>query len=206
MEVSGESDVKFVVWDRRWTIIASWLPDAADVGAVVSADGAGNLARAMRGETVLFGPEVLRSDGTGFVPETELPVMAEIVPVRNEKGQAIATMLVRGIGMFDDFDSIFRQASETSGLDVYAVDADGLMISNSSLGGQAIPDSSRSACLLRPSDPGANPISRRYEVGVSSATAAHLRSQRGIFGSIECSVGRVSKLPRRACRWCLAMD
>jgi len=129
--LSSNEDIKFVVWDQKGTIIASWLDDRVDVGGKVTPQGAGNLARVMRGETVLFGPEVLQSDDTGFVPETDRPVMAIMVPVRDSDSEIVASMLIRGFDMFSDFDAILSQASQASGLDVYAVDGDGTMISNS---------------------------------------------------------------------------
>ena len=129
--LSQSPDIKYVVWDRTGTIIASWLEDGGDIGSTVAPEGAGNLARAMRGETVLFGPAILQSDVSGFTPETDLPVMAEIMPVRNESDRVIATMLIRGFGMFDAFDSIFQRASQAGGLDVYAVDRAGTMVTNS---------------------------------------------------------------------------
>jgi hypothetical protein len=43
----------------------------------------------------------------------------------------VAALLVRGISTFEDFDEMFREISQTSGLDVYAVDRRGDMITNS---------------------------------------------------------------------------
>ena len=129
--LSEQPDIKYVVWDRTGRIVASWLKDGADIGGSVAPDGAANLARAMRGETVLFGPAVLQPEESGFNPETDLPVMAEILPIRDDADQVVATMLIRGFGMYANFDDICRQASEAGGLDVYAVNADGDMITNS---------------------------------------------------------------------------
>ena len=130
-ELSGHEDVKFVVWDRTGTTVASWLPDQADIGTLIAPSGAGDLGRVMRGETVLFGPARLKNHGNGFIPETQAPVMASIVPIRNDKNEVVAAMLVRGINMFDDFDALLREASQTSGLDVYAINLSGTMVSNS---------------------------------------------------------------------------
>ncbi|MEO1617409.1 MAG: serine/threonine protein kinase, partial [Planctomycetota bacterium] len=159
--VSEREDIKYVIWDRTGQIIASWVPDGSDIRGQVSPQGAGNLARAMRGETVLYGPEILEYDpSSGFVPETEAPVMAEIMPIRDESGRVVATMLVRGFGMFDAFDEIFRQASENGGLDVYAVNRAGLMVSNSRAATQLLVDPDAPeingdgvACRLRVSNP-----------------------------------------------------
>lgn len=156
--VSQRSDIKYVVWDRTGRIIASWLEDGSDIGSHVSPEGAGNLARAMRGETVLFGPQILQSDTTGFEPETIQPVMAEIMPIRDSQGKVVATMLIRGFGMYQDFDEIFYQASDAGGLDVYAVSQSGLMLTNSATAtSQVAPDTddlSPIACRLRITDPG----------------------------------------------------
>ena len=158
--MSETPDIKYVVWDRSGMIIASWLPDKADIGGNVSPEGAGNLHRALRGETILYGPEILQAEGTGFVPETALPVMAEIIPIRDDQDRIIAAMLLRGIGIFQDFDQIFQQASSDDSLDVYAVNHDGTMISNSlhatSLLTQNVLalESEFVACKLRVSDPG----------------------------------------------------
>lgn len=158
IELTGRKEIKYVVWDRTGKIIASWLADAADIGGSVSPDGAANLARAMRGETVLFGPEILREDGSGFRPETQSPVMAEILPVRDDLGRVVATMLIRGFGMYDALEELCREASRSGGLDVYAVNASGVMVTNSPkavewLSGDDAANFSVS-CRLRVSDPG----------------------------------------------------
>jgi tRNA A-37 threonylcarbamoyl transferase component Bud32 len=129
--LSQNPNIKYVIWDRTGTIIASWLDDGADLGATVAPDGAANLARAMRGETVLYGPELLREEGTGFIPETDRPVMAEIMPVEDESGRIIGAMLIRGFGMFSSFDDVFRKSSESGSFDIYAVNSSGVMVSNS---------------------------------------------------------------------------
>lgn len=158
--LSKTPDIKFVVWDRSNVIMASWLPDQSDIGGTVAPDGAANLTRAGRGETVLFGPAILHSDDTGFVPETDLPVMAEIVPIRDDNERVIATMLIRGFGMYQEFDSLFNHASSGGGLDVYAVDRKGTMVSNSvqatGLLTQSVLEIEQDfvACNLRASDPG----------------------------------------------------
>ncbi|MEM6470863.1 MAG: protein kinase [Planctomycetota bacterium] len=163
--VSSRENIKYVIWDRTGRIIASWLPDGSDLGGYVSPQGTGNLARAIEGETVLFGPEILEQDqSSGFVPETRRPVMAEIIPIKDRSGDVIATMLVRGFGMFEAFDEIFRTASVDGGLDVYAVNRLGYMINNSGAavslmfddeasGTDSTPNDTFVACRLRVSDP-----------------------------------------------------
>lgn len=170
--LSGTDEIKFVVWDRAGMILASWLDDRADVGSSVSPSGAANLARAMRGETVLFGPEILVADTQGFVPETTSPVMAEIVPIYSDDNRIVAVMLIRGFNMFEEFDSLFRQSSSSRDLDVYAINRAGQMISNSpdaqSLAMQEVLKipAEEIAVNLRVSDPQVE-ISREVQSGLS---------------------------------------
>ncbi|MEM0927469.1 MAG: hypothetical protein AAGJ83_15590, partial [Planctomycetota bacterium] len=167
---SGEDEIKYVVWDRTGRIIASWLPDASDIGGSVPPDGAVNLARAMRGETVLFGPEILQQDqSSGFIPETDRPVMAGIIPIDDGDGHVVATMLIRGFGMFDAFDALFRRATAESTLDVYAVNREGFMISNSSNALDVLAEPQEPvtgdpfvACRLRVSDPSGSSSADRF--------------------------------------------
>jgi eukaryotic-like serine/threonine-protein kinase len=128
--LSGVDNVKFVVWSDNFKIIASWLPDRADVGDPVHPSGAANLARVMSGETVLFGPERPRSTN-GVPPETTLPVMAIIVPIRDGQGKVIAAMLVRDIGMFEEFSQRFIDLAVSRNLDAYAINANGVMVTDS---------------------------------------------------------------------------
>ncbi|MEM9828126.1 MAG: serine/threonine protein kinase [Planctomycetota bacterium] len=130
-QLSGRNEVKFVVWNSSLTTIASWLPERTDVGMQVHPDGAANLARVFSGETVLYGPARLEEDIPGFTPETNRPVMAILVPVRNDSGKIIAALLVRGLNWFDEFSSLFADISVSRGMDLYAADADGVMLTAS---------------------------------------------------------------------------
>ncbi|MGB7346134.1 MAG: serine/threonine-protein kinase [Pirellulaceae bacterium] len=170
-EISGFQDVSYVVWDRAGTTLASSQADRADVGTAISPSGAANLSRVMRGERVLFGPARLSqqpdegiqepaAQSANQLPENDAPVMANLVPVRNAQDQIVAALMVRGIDTFNDFDEMFRKVSVTSGLDVYAVDRRGVMITNSPNALNAasrvelelMPD--QIAANLRVSDPG----------------------------------------------------
>ncbi|QEF99376.1 Serine/threonine-protein kinase PknB [Stieleria maiorica] len=175
---SQQPDIKYVVWDRTGRVIASWLPDGADVGGNVAPDGAADLARAMRGETVLFGPKILTADDNGFRPEMQSPVMAEILPIHDDGGRVVATMLIRGFGMYEALDQIFREASGTAGLDVYAVNSAGVMVTNSPRAqtwlvddgdGDGREDDGRVSCRLRVSDP---------DTSAASATKLNLHLRR----------------------------
>ncbi|MCS7470714.1 protein kinase [Stieleria sp. ICT_E10.1] len=171
---SKQPDIKYVVWDRTGKVLASWLVDGADVGGNVAPDGAANLARAMRGETVLFGPEILIADESGVQPETRLPVMAEILPIRDDNGRVVATIMIRGFGMYDALDRIFREASNAGGLDVYAVNANGIMVTNSPRAVDWLTldasDNDSVSCRLRVSDPGTSAASAAQLAGLVRRT------------------------------------
>ena len=110
-ELSGNADVKFVVWNDSFRVLASWLDDRGDVGNPVHPTGAANLARVMMGETVIYGPDRLTETTTGFTPETNAPVMAVIVPIRDDRQKIIGAMLVRGFSLYQEFNEIFARAS-----------------------------------------------------------------------------------------------
>lgn len=159
-EMSGVDEVKFVVWDDSYRTIASWTVDRLDVGMPVHPSGAGNLARAMAGETVVFGPQRLSNQIAGFQPEADAPVMAVIVPIKDSAGQVIASMLVRGLAIFDDFNHIFAGSTSAGQIDAYAVDRDGVMLTDSPhaqwLAAQSRLDTTPDAVatVLRVADPG----------------------------------------------------
>lgn len=159
-QLSGSEEVKFVVWNDSFKTIASWRADRADVGLGVHPSGASNLARVMTGETVLFGPERLVNLAEGFVPETDQPVMAIIVPIQQDDGRIVAALSVRGIEMFDEFSRMFVDVALAGELDAYSVNRDGQMMTYSpvavSLATQTrleIP-AAEIAAQLRVADPG----------------------------------------------------
>ncbi|MEM9645285.1 MAG: protein kinase, partial [Planctomycetota bacterium] len=129
--LSGTDAIKFVVWDNTGNTIASWLPNRADVGNPIVQTQANGLARVFRDEAILYGPERLVENTEGFVPETNLPVMAPIVPVHDSKGKVVAAMLVRGFGMFEDFDDVLGDSARSSGVDIYAVNRSAVMVTDS---------------------------------------------------------------------------
>ena len=117
----GTPDVKYVIWNRSYETVASWTPDREDVGGIVMPSGAANLARAARGDTVLFGPQRLGlSPAEGFDAETDRPVVAIIVPIR-DGDRVIAEMLIRGMGWFDELEELMTEFSLTTGTDAYIV-------------------------------------------------------------------------------------
>ncbi len=133
--LSGKPTVEFVVWNESFTTIASWRADQADLGQPVSPRGTADVARALRGETVIYGPE--RGEGPAdwddnadaSTTDTEEPTMACILPIRNGDSEIVAALLVKQIGLFKVFNEMLQEASATSGLDIYAINRSGEMIS-----------------------------------------------------------------------------
>ncbi|EMI20790.1 two-component sensor histidine kinase, partial [Rhodopirellula maiorica SM1] len=165
--LSGKPDVKFVVWNQSFTTIASWREDHSDLGQPVIPSGTSDVARVLRGETVVYGPD--RGDGPASLTEVEVgtadesiePMMACIVPIRDENSEVVAALLVNSIGLFKEFNELFHESSVTSGLDIYAINRDGKMISVSPHAAslfhrsQFDMDPDTIVASLRVSDPGA---------------------------------------------------
>jgi tRNA A-37 threonylcarbamoyl transferase component Bud32 len=158
--ISGYDDVEFVVWNDSYITIATWPGGSSQIGQPVDPSGAANLNRVMRGETVLFGPQRGESEDAAASTDSNEPVMAIIVPVPDEQGRVIAAMHVSGFGMFDEFDRIFSDVAASGGVDAYAVNEDGIMLSESrnaaALAAQGLLDwpAERLAAGLRVADPG----------------------------------------------------
>ncbi len=158
--ISGFEDVEFVVWNDSYITIAAWPGDAAQIGQPVNPSGAANLNRVMRGETVLYGPERPQNSDAASLSESDRPVMAIIVPVSDDQGRVIAAMLVRGFGLFNEFNRIFADVAASGGVDAYAVNRDGIMLSESrtaqALSAQGLLElpAEQIAAGLRVADPG----------------------------------------------------
>lgn len=133
--LSGRPDVKFVVWNQSFTTIASWREDNSDLGHPVIPSGTSDVARVLRGETVIYGPDrgdgpaSLTEDEVGTVDEVIEPMMACIVPIRDGNSEVVAALLVNSIGLFKEFNELFHESSVSSGLDIYAINRDAEMIS-----------------------------------------------------------------------------
>src|SRR6056297_654644 len=186
--LSGREDIKFVVWDRTGNTIASWLPDRADVGHPIVHDGASGLAKVFRDETILFGPARLSETTEGFVPETARPVMAPIVPIHNDDGRVIAAMLVRGFGMFESFNGVFGDTAKASRVDVYAVNEQGVMVSESPVAVEAARldelriDPNQIGAMLRISEPATDDADELSDRSVLPLTYSAARASRGKNG------------------------
>ncbi|MEM1070833.1 MAG: cache domain-containing protein, partial [Planctomycetota bacterium] len=122
-QLSGSSKVEFIVWsDSYRTITFSGVPSAR-IGQPVAPQHASHLTRVMSGETVLLGPERANTQ--------DQPVMAMLVPIADSEGTVIAALQVQGVDVYDDFNRMFMNVSLAGKLDTYAVDRDGIMITES---------------------------------------------------------------------------
>ncbi len=129
-QLSGSDDVKFVVWSDTAQTLASSDDEIAKSGDKVSPEHEEMLSRVLSGETVVFGPErVNGSSDPDAYPEP--PVMAIVVPVKDDNGEMVGALMVRGIGMFDEFSRMYFDTANAGNLDAYAVNQDGVMVTES---------------------------------------------------------------------------
>ena len=157
-QLSGFDSVEFVVWNESYRTIAtsqadnSELANGSELGQPVAPDNAANLTRVMAGETVLFGPIKLAGN--------ECPTMAIIVPIYGPDGRVIAALQVSGINIYNDFNRVFMNVSLAGDVDAYAINQDGVMITDSpramamAANGQLDVGQNEVAANLRVADPG----------------------------------------------------
>jgi hypothetical protein len=60
-----------------------------------------------------------------------MPVMAIVVPVSNDEDQVVASLLVGGTYMFDEFSRMFFDVANAGNLDAYAINEAGIMVTES---------------------------------------------------------------------------
>ncbi|MCH5376322.1 MAG: hypothetical protein JJ992_20315, partial [Planctomycetes bacterium] len=130
-QLSGMDEIKFVVWSDTYRTLASSDSDLGEVGGTVDPRHAEMLARVMRGETAVFGPERIDLPRNGAESPPEPPVMAIVVPIADENGRIVAALLVGGIGMFDEFSRMYFDVASAGKLDAYAVNQAGIMVTES---------------------------------------------------------------------------
>ncbi|WP_153557234.1 serine/threonine protein kinase [Roseimaritima sediminicola] len=153
-------DVRYVFWNRNGTTLASWLEDAGDIGNPISAEGSAELSRAFAGEIVIHKPDYIEQPTKGFVPANDRPLMWLMTPLRDDNQHPQAVMLIRGIGLYDEYCELLRTFSFERTGGVYAVDDRGRVRSKlpphqplAELG--LLPPETRSPVkVLRAGDPG----------------------------------------------------
>ncbi|MCG8652596.1 MAG: cache domain-containing protein, partial [Pirellulales bacterium] len=130
-KLSGSDDLRFVVWNDSYKVVASWRQDRADLGTSVHHENAADLARVLRGETVLYGPRWPREDFLRDESDPGQPILAIIVPIKNEQDQVVFALLVQGPQWFTEFSDIFAEVAEAGDWDAYAIDGQGVMLTQS---------------------------------------------------------------------------
>ncbi len=179
-ELSSNPSVKFAVWDRAGTTLATWADDPSKFGETVSMDHVEQLSRVMRGESVFFGP--VRPVSLNSTGDDELlsPVLAAIVPVRTENGRVDAALMIRGSKLYARLNAALDACNERSHGDYYLANDRGVMISESfharqlALSGAIDASPDELAMMMRVSDPGVGgaPISHSQRLGQPLTTAA----------------------------------
>ena len=130
-QLSGLDGIKFVVWSDNFRTLASSDSNLGKVGSAVEPSHAMMLARVMRGETVVFGPERTDPPRQDTESASEPPVMAIVVPIPNKEGRIVAAFMVGGIGMFEEFSRMYFDVASAGKLDAYAVNQAGIMVTES---------------------------------------------------------------------------
>lgn len=171
-KLSGNPDIQFVVWSDSYRVIAKSKGIDLTVGQPVKPGQASDVTRALSGQPVVVGPQ--REWASGRSAESSEPVSAQsitdldltvptisiIVPVFDDQSIAMASLMIKQRGTFTEFNEIFTEFSIASGMDAYAVDDDGTMLSDS-LNAKTLATQNRFdlpadhiAANLRVSDPG----------------------------------------------------
>lgn len=151
-QLSGFESVEFTVWNQSYRMIASSSEAASQIGTPVAPQSAASLNRVMSGETVLLGPERVADQYT--------PAMSILVPITDPNERVIAALQVQGIKLYNDFNRMFINVALAGGLDAYAINNDGVMITDSPHARAMAADQrldvqqNQVAAVLRVADPG----------------------------------------------------
>ncbi len=173
LELADTEAIAFEIWNRSGNTLATWSAGAKEMGVSISLSHVEPLSRVMRGESVFIGPERV-DPKTGVADESMPPILAAIVPLRNESQRVEAALMVRGRDLYDRLDAVFDACRARSGGDYYLVSDGGVMMSSSPLARQLASSGLLAAAAddlatrLRVSDPG---------TGRSSATLAERLGQ-----------------------------
>ncbi len=115
---------------RTGRVLASTAQELAVVGLRTSPEGSAVLSRALAGETVVVPPYAEGSLVAGMDMPEDMPIMSIATPVRDAEGFVVAALFVR-IDPREDFTRILSVARMGDSGETYAVNAAGLMLSES---------------------------------------------------------------------------
>ena len=152
---------RFALWDTRYRTLSDWSSDGTGIGVGVTPYGAAVLARVFAGQTVMQMPGFHDPITKGYPTDQRQHHIGVIAPVKNRKREVIAALLVYGIGAEDRFQRLLSILKIGDSGEMYAFNAEGLMISESRFNPQLReiglledqPDS-KSCLAVRLSDPG----------------------------------------------------
>jgi eukaryotic-like serine/threonine-protein kinase len=190
--MSSHDFVGFVLADKQQRIIAAQTPEL--IGETISQYEA-FFAKALEGEPIVsvpFPSVAMLKDRTGRL-RTETPTMFVCAPVRDENLQVVAVLAMR-IRPEREFTEILQLGRMGDTGETYAVDKDGLMVSNSRFDEKLIllgvlPDHEGSASILKIQvrDPGGNlkegfrPNVRRAELPLTEICTRALSGSSGVL-------------------------
>jgi serine/threonine protein kinase len=190
--MSSHDFVGFILADKQQRIIAAQTPEL--IGETIP-QYEPFLSETLEGETIVsvpFPSVAMLKDPTGRL-RTETPTMFVCAPVRDENLQVVAVLAMR-IRPELEFTEILQLGRMGDTGETYAVDKDGLMVSNSRFDEQLIllgvlPDHEGSASILKIQlrDPGGNlnegfrPKVRRAELPLTEICARALSGSSGVL-------------------------
>jgi eukaryotic-like serine/threonine-protein kinase len=189
--MSAHHFVGYVLIDKRMQVIASDEPALIGIAA---AQFESVLSKALEGRTTVSVPypsTILLKDGRGRL-RSGTPTMVALAPVRDDNLQVIAVLAMR-IRPEREFTDILQLGRIGESGETYAINRDGLLVSNSRFDEQLIllgilPDSDDAASILTVDarDPGGDmtagfrPAVRRRELELTEAAAAATAGGTGV--------------------------
>jgi tRNA A-37 threonylcarbamoyl transferase component Bud32 len=123
--------VRYAIWDRRMITVADWSRDRTIIGRGVSEYGAALLTRVFDGETVIALPTDKQTITKGYPVDSVTLDITLTTPIRDERGDVIAALLVYGTGAYDRFNDMLALVQYGQTGETYAFDKTGRMLSKS---------------------------------------------------------------------------
>jgi tRNA A-37 threonylcarbamoyl transferase component Bud32 len=125
------AQVKYAIWDRQMITLADWSGDRSIIGKGVSEYGAALLTRVFDGETVIDLPTDQQTITKDYPIDPATRDITLTTPIRDERGDVMAALLVYGIGAYDRFNEMLALVQYGQTGETYAFDRTGRMLSKS---------------------------------------------------------------------------
>ncbi|MFK7734649.1 MAG: serine/threonine-protein kinase [Pirellulaceae bacterium] len=133
--LSGCSDIKYAVWDRRMLTVCDWnqreQPEL--LGRFVTPSGASMLTTVLKSTPKVYLPKLGKAVTEGYQLHTSGPILSIFIPIVDPQSESVvAALMVRNYGLADEFDEMVKSwtASEDS-TEVYLLDDRGTLLTNS---------------------------------------------------------------------------